>query len=142
MQIARSSPQSRWLVPLLVAAVAGLTFVAFWIGGRPGLGAAWAAVSIMFALVLMFGGRSDTIRLLRGDEDDERTLALELQATTMTAIVLVVALAAFFLAAGLRGESGVTLRSAADPRRTHAPRGAGHPQPKGSHTDVSLVRDP
>lgn len=108
MQTAGSSSQSRWLVPVLVAAVAGATFVAFWIGGRPGLGAAWAGASIAFALLLVLGGRSDTIRMLRGEEDDERTLALELQATTITAVVLVVALAGLFLAAGLRGESGVT----------------------------------
>jgi hypothetical protein len=54
------------------------------------------------------GGRSDTIRMLRGEEDDERTLALESQAMTITAFVLVVALAGLFLAAGVRGESGVT----------------------------------
>jgi hypothetical protein len=108
MQTARSSSHPRWLVPLGVAGVAVLTFVAFWIGGHPDLGAAWAAVSIVFALLLLLGGRSDTVRLVRGDEDDERTLALELQATTITAVVLVVALAGLFLAAGLRGESGVT----------------------------------
>jgi hypothetical protein len=91
-----------------VAAVAVPTFVAFWIGGRPWLGAVWGGVSIVFALVLALGARSDTIRLLRGEEDDERTLALEYRAGTATAMVLVVALAVLFLAAGVRGESGVT----------------------------------
>lgn len=108
MQTTRNNRRSRWLVPLGVAAVAVPTFVAFWIGGRPGLGAAWAAVSIVFALLLVLGGRSNTIRMLRGDEDDERTLALEWQAMTITAVVLIVALAGLFLAAGLRGESGIT----------------------------------
>ena len=96
------------VVPILVAAVGVPTFVAFWIGGRPGLGAVWASLSMAFALLLALGGRSDTVRLLRGDEtDDERTLALEYQATTATALVLIVALAGLFLAAGVRGESGV-----------------------------------
>ena len=102
------APRPRWLVPALVAGLAVPTFTAFWVGGRPALGAAWAAASVGFALLLLLGGRSDTIRLLRGDEDDERTLALEAQAMTVVALVLVVALAGLFLAAGVRGESGIT----------------------------------
>lgn len=108
MQMARSSSHPRSLVPLLVAAVAVPTFVAFWIGGQPELGAAWAGASLVFGLLLLLGGRSDTISMLRGDADDERTLALEYQAMTVTALVMGVALAGLFLAAGLRGESGVT----------------------------------
>jgi protein-S-isoprenylcysteine O-methyltransferase Ste14 len=108
MQTARSNSHPSWLVPSLVAAVAAPTFVAFWIGDRPGLGAAWAGASIAFALLLLVGGRSDTIRMLRGEADDERTFTLEYQAMTITAVVLVVALAGLFLAAGVRGESGVT----------------------------------
>ena len=93
MQAARSSSHRRWLVPLACAAVAVPTFVAFWIGGRPALGAVWAGVSVVFGLLLLVGGRSDTIRMLRGEEDDERTLMLDSQAMTITALVLVVALA-------------------------------------------------
>ena len=37
-----------WVAPLLVAAVGAPTFVAFWIGGRPELGAVWAGVSVAF----------------------------------------------------------------------------------------------
>lgn len=108
MQTRRSSPQSRWLVPVLVAAVAVPTVAAFWIGGRPELGVAWAGVSVAFAVLLLLGARSDTIRMLRGDVDDERTLVLDSKAMTVTALVLTIALVGLFLAAGLRGESGVT----------------------------------
>ncbi len=107
MQTTSGSSHPGWLVPVLVAGVAVPTFVAFWVGGRPELGAAWGAASVVLALVLLVGGRSDTIRMLRGDEDDERTLALESQAMTVTALVLVVVLAGLFLTAGIRGESGV-----------------------------------
>jgi hypothetical protein len=96
------------MVPLAVAATAVPIFAAFWIGGRPQLGALWAAVNLAFATVLAFGGRSATVRLLRGDEDDERAIALELRAMTVTAAVVTAALVALFLAAGVRGESGVT----------------------------------
>lgn len=98
---------ARWIVPTLVAATAVPIFVAFWIGGRPQLGAVWASVNLGFALVLAVGGRSETIRVLRGDDDDERVIALELRAMTATALVVTVALVGLFLAAGLRGESGV-----------------------------------
>jgi hypothetical protein len=94
-------------VPLLVAAVAVPTFVAFWIGGRPQLGLVWAAVSVAFGLVLALGSRSDTLRLLRGADDDERARLLEHQAMTAVALVLTVALAGLFLAAGARGENGL-----------------------------------
>jgi len=102
-----NSMNRSWLVPLLVGVVAIPTFVAFWIGGRPGLGIVWGSVSVLFALVLAVGGRSDTIRLLRGDDDDERALALEYQAMTVTTVVITIALVGLFLAAGMRGESGV-----------------------------------
>ena len=39
---------------------------------------------------------------------NERALLLESRAMTVTAVVLVTALAALFLAAGVRGESGLT----------------------------------
>jgi hypothetical protein len=108
MQMKARKPPASWVVPTLVAGVSVPTFIAFWIGGRPQLGLLWGAVSIAFALLLAFGGRLDTIQFLRGSADDERTLALEAQATTITALVLIAALAVLFLAAGARGESGLT----------------------------------
>ena len=96
-----------WVAPLLVAAVGIPTFVAFWIGGRPELGAAWAGVSVVFGAALAFGGRSDTVRTLRSSDDDERTRLLEYQATTAMGVVLVAALVGLFLAAGIRGENGL-----------------------------------
>jgi hypothetical protein len=101
-------PPAPWVVPALVAAMGVPTFLAFWVGGRPQLGLVWAGVSVALGLLLAFGGRIDTIQILRGSADDERTLALDAQATAMTALVLVAALAVLFLAAGVRGESGVT----------------------------------
>ncbi len=93
---------NRW-VPALVAALAIPTFVAFWIGGDPRAGLIWGSLSVLFALVLAVGGRSDTIRLLRGEDDDERSLALETRATMLTAVVLIVALAVLFLVTAARG---------------------------------------
>jgi len=107
MQTEARKPAPEWLVPVLVAAVAIPTFVAFWIGGRPELGALWAGVSVALGVLLALGGRSDTLRMLRGAEDDERTVLLEYKATTAVALVLVFALTGLFLAAGIRGENGL-----------------------------------
>jgi hypothetical protein len=95
---------NRW-VPALVASLAVPTFVAFWIGGDPRAGLIWGGLSVVFGVVLALGGRSDTIRLLRGEDDDERALALETRATMVTGVVLIVALATLFLVTAARGES-------------------------------------
>jgi hypothetical protein len=105
MQTAAPSPRSGYWVPALVAALAIPTFLAFWVGGDPRAGVIWGSLSVVFAVVLVLGGRSDTIRLLRGEDDDERTLALEYRATTFTAVALIVALAVLFLATAARGDN-------------------------------------
>jgi len=107
MQTSPGKPVPSWVVPTLVAAVALPTFLAFWVGGQPELGALWAGVSVVFGLALAVGGRSETLRMLRGNEDDERTMLLEYKATTATGIVLIVALLGLFLASGIRGENGL-----------------------------------
>jgi hypothetical protein len=104
MQTAAPSPQSRRWVPAAVAALAVPTFVAFWIGDNPRAGLVWGGLSVVFALVLAVGGRSDTIRLLRGQDDDERSLALELQAAMATTVALTLALAGLFLVTAARGD--------------------------------------
>jgi hypothetical protein len=105
MPTAAASPHSRLWIPTLVAALAIPTFIAFWIGGDPQAGVLWGSLSVGFAFVLLLGGRSDTIRLLRGEDDDERTLALEYRATTITAAGLIVALAVLFLVTAARGDN-------------------------------------
>jgi hypothetical protein len=105
MQTAAPSPQSRRWVPAAVAALAIPTFLAFWIGDNPRAGLIWGALSVAFALVLVLGGRSDTIRLLRGEDDDERGVELETRASMLTAAVLSIALAGLFLVTAARGDN-------------------------------------
>jgi hypothetical protein len=105
MQTAAPSPHRAHWLPALVAALAIPTIAAFWIGGDPRAGAIWGSLSVVLALVLVLGGRSDTIRLLRGEDDDERMLALEYRATTFAAAALIVALAVLFLVTAARGDN-------------------------------------
>jgi len=136
----RRTPPAGWVVPLLVAATAIPTFAAFWIGNRPALGALWAAASVGFGLVLALGGRSDTIRTLRGTEDDERTILLEYKATTATAIVLIVALLAL-LRGGVPRRERTRLRRASAPGRGGTPRrtGCAHAEELSSVSTVGVV---
>ena len=106
MQTAASSPPSRpWMIPALVAGLAIPTVGAFWIGGDLRAGLVWGSLSVIFAGLLLLGGRSGTIRLLRGEDDDERAFLLETQATMATAVVLILALAVLFLVSAARGQS-------------------------------------
>ena len=107
MQTEAHRPMPEWLAAVLVAAIAVPTFAAFWIGGRPALGAVWAGVNVAFAIVIALGRRSDTIRMLSGVEDDERARLLEYQAGTAMGYVLVAALVGLFYAAAIRGENGL-----------------------------------
>jgi hypothetical protein len=96
-----------WLAPVLVAGVAVVTFAAFWIGGKPELGLMWGAISLAFGAVLVVGSRNDTIRILKGVDDDERTRTIEYKAMTVVSTVLTLALVALLLGSAVQGESGL-----------------------------------
>ncbi len=58
------------------------------------------------ALVLLVTGRSETIRGLRGDGRDERFAQIDLRATAVTGLVLLVTLIVAWLVQIARGHSG------------------------------------
>jgi len=59
-------------MPLFSLALGVAMLVAFWIGGNPIDGLAALAVMTATGLVFLLGGRSETVRGLRGDGRDER----------------------------------------------------------------------
>ena len=77
-----------------------------WLGGQPGEGAISLAVLAGFGLVFLLAGRSETIRGLRGDGRDERFARIDLQATAVAGLALIVALIVAWLVATARGQSG------------------------------------
>jgi drug/metabolite transporter (DMT)-like permease len=87
--------KSRWFLPLFAVVLGGAVFAAQAIGGHPGSGlVSWgilAAVGALFA----FGGRSETIRGLRGDGRDERFQRIDIHATAVagTAVILAIIVA-------------------------------------------------
>jgi hypothetical protein len=58
------------------------------------------------ALILAFGGRSESIRAFRGDLTDERLRAVQLNAVALAGQLLVIAVVVAFLVELARGNSG------------------------------------
>jgi len=64
-------------------------FVAFWIGGQFGSGLFALGLLGGLALVTALGGRSETIRGLRGDGRDEYWAGLDRDASLLAGLVLI-----------------------------------------------------
>jgi hypothetical protein len=79
---------------------------ALWIGGSPGAGLLSLGIMLAFAAVVLFGGRSETIRGLRGDGRDERFRQIDIHATAIAGIVLITAVIAGFVVEVARGHDG------------------------------------
>ena len=78
-----------WFLPAFSVALGVACAVAFLIGGDT-TSAAWAfAIMAAAALVFAVGGRSETIRGLRGDGRDERFARIDLVATAIAGNLLI-----------------------------------------------------
>jgi hypothetical protein len=98
--------KSKWFAPLFAGALGGVVFIAQWIGGDPGSGLVSFAILAGAGLVLLLGGRSETIRGLRGDGRDERFRQIDVHATALAGLVVITAVIVAFLVELARGHSG------------------------------------
>jgi len=90
MRTAAGRRQSKWVVPLFSLAL-GFVFLGIqWANGDPGSGLVSLAIMAAFGAVFLFGGRSETIRGLRGDGRDERFQRIDVNATAFAGSVLIV----------------------------------------------------
>ncbi len=98
--------RSKWFLPLFAVALGLLMFAAQWIGGDPmgGLG----SLGVMGALgaLFLFGGRSETIRGLRGDGRDERFRQIDVRATAFAGLAVIAAIIIAFIVEVAQGHSG------------------------------------
>jgi hypothetical protein len=102
----RGVTHSKWFLPSF-SFVLGLVILAVaWLGGHPGEGVFGLAGLTAFGLFFLLAGRSETIRGLRGDGRDERFAQIDLRATAITGLALLVALIVAWLVAIARGQSG------------------------------------
>ena len=102
----RRITQSKWFLPLFSLVLGLVVLAASWLGGHPGEGAISLAILAAFGLFVLLAGRSETIRGLRGDGRDERFAQIDLQATAVAGLALIVALIVAWLVATARGQSG------------------------------------
>jgi hypothetical protein len=98
--------RSKWFMPLLCLGLGAGMFVASWLGGHPGAGAVSLGLMAGFGLVLLLvARRSETIRGLTFGRD-ERFAQIDLRATAVAGLAVIVALIAAWLAAVAHGQSG------------------------------------
>jgi hypothetical protein len=102
MQITRS----KWFLPLFAVALGLAMFSAQWVGGDPVSGLGSLAIMTAFGALVLFGGRSETIRGLRGDGRDERFRRMDIQATAIAGTAAIAAIIIAFIVELARGHDG------------------------------------
>jgi hypothetical protein len=99
--------RSRWMLPALCVVIGLAYLVAAGIGHQLELGAEMFGVTVVFAIGLIFGRRSETVRgFTQADARDERFAALDLRATAVAGTVVVIAILIAFMVSLARGDSG------------------------------------
>jgi len=97
---------STWVVPLLSIALGLVVFAAQWIGGDPGSGLVSFGILAGFGALILLGGRSETIRGLRGDGRDERFRMIDIHATALAGLAVILAIIVAFIVELAKGHNG------------------------------------
>jgi hypothetical protein len=98
--------KSKWFLPLFAVALGLIMFAAEWVGGHPQSGVITLGIMTAFGVFVLLGGRSETIRGLRGDARDERFRQIDIHATALAGLAVIVAIIVAFLVEIARGHSG------------------------------------
>ena len=101
-----SMTRSKWFLPLFSLALGFAFLAAEWIGGDPRGGLVSLAIMAGFGALILFGGRSETIRGLRGDGRDERFRQIDIHATALAGIAVITAIIVAFFVEVARGNDG------------------------------------
>jgi hypothetical protein len=102
MQLTRS----KWFLPLFAVALGVAMLAVEWIGGSPVGGLIALGVMTAFAVLVLLGGRSETVRGLRGDGRDERFRQIDVAATAIAGVVVITAIIVAFMVEVARGHDG------------------------------------
>jgi hypothetical protein len=103
----RNPLRSKWFLPLFSLFLGAVFFAAQAIGGDPGGGAVSFAILAGFGLLILIGGRSETIRGLRGDGRDERFAKMDIHATALSGMAVILAVIVGFLVEIAQGKDGM-----------------------------------
>ena len=85
----RSNNWPWWFLPAFSALLGLGCLVAFWIGDDPRQGVVSMLILFAFGAIFLVGGRSETIRGLRGDGRDEYWRNIDLSATALSGLTLI-----------------------------------------------------
>ena len=85
---------TRWFLPAFTVVLGLGLGGAQWKGGDRQTGLTSMGFFIAMAAVLLLGGRSETIRMIRGDGRDERWARIDLAATALSGLVVITAIIA------------------------------------------------
>ncbi|HXY16693.1 MAG TPA: hypothetical protein VEH79_00800 [Gaiellaceae bacterium] len=98
--------RSKWFLPVFSLAIGGVCLAAFWIGGDRNQGLISLAIMGGFGLLVLLGGRSELVRGLRGDGKDEYWASLDLRATTLSGLTVLLAIIVMCLWEWAHGRNG------------------------------------
>jgi drug/metabolite transporter (DMT)-like permease len=97
---------SKWTIPAFSVVMGVVLLGANIVGHQPVLGLWSLGIMVVFGAAVLLGGQSETVRGLRGDGRDERFAMLDLQATALAGLALIVAVIVAFIVEVSRGHSG------------------------------------
>jgi len=98
--------RTRWFLPMFALALGIAMFAAQWIGGSPKSGLVSLGIMAAFGTFILFGGRSETVRGLRGDGRDERFWQMDLVATAIAGTTVIALIIGAFIVELARGHDG------------------------------------
>jgi len=98
--------RSKWFIPGFSVALGVVMLAALWIGGDPTGGVISLAILVAFGALVLLGGRSETIRGLRGDGRDERFRQIDVAATAIAGTVTIGVIIVAFVVEVARGHDG------------------------------------
>jgi hypothetical protein len=98
--------KSKWFVPLLSVALGIVVFAAQWVGGDPRSGLESLGIMAGFGALILLGGRSETIRGLRGDGRDERFRMIDIHAAALAGLAVILAIIVAFIVELAKGHNG------------------------------------
>jgi hypothetical protein len=98
--------KTKWFLPLTSLGLGVLMLTAAAIGGDARQGLEMLAVMAAVGLGILVGGRSETIRGLRGDGRDERFRTIDIHATALAGMAVITAVIGGFIVELARGHDG------------------------------------
>ncbi len=97
---------NKWTQPAFFLALGVIVWVAFWAGGDPASGPISFAIPAASGIILVVGGKSETVPGNRGAGRDERWAMIDMRATALAGVVVITAIIVGFVVEIARGHNG------------------------------------